>query len=242
MACVSLPVAAAAGEAGSDAALAAAIGSASVGTEVATAGELYGLGASAGTVAESATGLSAIGSAASGLTGFQELSLGASALSGLGAVGSTLAGEKSAKYNAAIAGNNAQIASQNATTSIQEGEANAAAASQASKAKIGGILANQGASGVDVNSGSSLDTRASAADVGELNAINIRSQAARSAYGFETSGVNSTAEQNMDESQAAYAPIQGAIGAGTSLLSGAAAVNSPWASFAASGGLGSGNS
>lgn len=209
-----------------------------VAVDAATADALV---AGADVAATAGTSISA-GTAAAGLTGFQELSLGASALSGLGAIGSSIAGEKSARYNSEIAANNAQIASQNATTSIQEGEANAAAASQASKAKIGGILANQGASGVDVNSGSSLDTRASAADVGELNAINIRSQAARTAYGYETSGVNDKAEQSMDESQAAYAPIQGAIGAGTSLLSGAAAINSPWASFAASGGLGSGNS
>lgn len=191
--------------------------------------------------ATAGTSISA-GTAAAGLSTFQELSLGASALSGLGSLASGMANEKSAKYNAAIAANNAQIASQNATTSMQEGEANAAAASMASKAKIGGILANQGASGVDVNSGSSVDTRSSAAENGELNAINIRSQAARTAYGYETSGVNDKAEQSMDESQAAYAPIAGAIGAGTSLLSGAASVNSPWASFAASGGLGSGNS
>lgn len=215
-----------------------------IGAEVAGEGAFTGAVADAGLAGTAAAieGTTAATTAATaGLTGFQELSLGASALSGLGSLGTAAATQKSAEYNAAIAGNNATIASQNATTSIQEGEANAAAASQSSKAKIGGILANQGASGVDVNSGSSLETRASAADVGELNAINIRSQAARTAYGFETSGVNDTAEQNMYQSQAAYAPIQGAIGAGTSLLSGAAAVNSPWASLVAGNGLG-GNS
>ncbi len=175
--------------------------------------------------------------AAAGLTGFQELSLGASVLSGVGQAVNAQATEKSAKYNAAIAGNNAALERQNATTAMQEGEANAAAASMASKAKIGGILANQGASGVDVNSGSSIATRSSAAENGELNAINIRSQAARTAYGFETGATNATAEQNMYESQASYAPIQGAIGEGTSLLSGAASVNSPWSSFAASRGM-----
>ncbi len=192
-------------------------------------------GASASTVADTASAsiLASVPEAATvGMTGLQELSLGSSVLSAGGSILSGLAQGKSAKYNAAIAANNAEIGKQNATATIQEGEANAAAASAASKAKIGGILANQGASGVDVNSGSSVDTRASAAEEGQLNAINIRSNAARAAYGYESGAANATAESNMYKSEATTAPIAGDISGVSTLLSGATnPVTSPFAKY-----------
>ncbi len=175
-----------------------------------------------------------------GMTGLQELSLGASLFSAGGQLLSGMAAEKSAKYNAGIAANNAKIERQNAISTMQEGEANAAAASQASKAKIGGILAQQGASGVDVGSGSAIDTRASEAEVGQLNAINIRAQAARSAYGHETSAASATAEQGMYKSEAAMAPIESSISASGTLLSNATnPITSPYAKYLSDRSLGS---
>lgn len=204
---------------GTTAALGSAIAAAPIGTEVATAAE--------------ATALSA-----GSLSGLQLAGLGASTLSGVGQALSGQAQQKSAQYNAQIAANNAIIARQNATAASLEGESNAATESQHTKAQIGGILANQGASGVDVNSGSSLDVRSSAAQTGELNAINIRSQAARQAYGYQTEAVGDQGKEAMYKSEAAMAPIEAGITSAGTLLSGAVNPNNPFGAYLSSQSMG----
>ncbi len=224
---IAIPIAAAAAEYGGSTLLASAA------ADTAFSAALAGTGTFAAADAAAAT-------AEAGMTGLQALSLGASTIGGIGQVLQGQATSKADKYNAEIAANNATIAHQNATAVIQEGEANAAAASMGTKAKIGGILANQGASGVDVNSGSSVDVRSSAAQNGELNAINIRSQAARTAYGFETGATNATAESNMYKSEAEAAPITAGIGAASSMLTSAAnPLTSPYAKYLSDKSLGS---
>lgn len=51
---------------------------------------------------------------------------------------------------------------------------------------MGAIKAAEAAGNVDVNSGSAVDVQSSAAALGELNAITIRGNAAKEAYGYET--------------------------------------------------------
>ena len=97
--------------------------------------------------------------------------------------------------------------------------------------RAGAIKAAQAASNVDVNSGSALDVRSSAAELGELNALTIRSSAARTAYGYETQGIQYGAQQGVEEATAAAAPATGALGASSSLLSGAAGVASQYSSW-----------
>lgn len=172
--------------------------------------------------------------AAGGLTGLQELSLGASVLGATGQVLQGQAASETASYNAEIAANNAKIARQNATATAHEGEINAAAASQKTRAELGSLLANEGASGVDVSSGSSVDTRTSAVQNGELNAINIRANAARQAYGYQTQAVNDIAQENLDKSEAQNAPIAADIGAGATLLGGITNPNNPFGAYLAS--------
>lgn len=155
----------------------------------------------------------------------------------MGFIGKIQAGQAAAsadRYNAQIAANNATIARQRATLAGQEGEVNAAREEQKTKAKIGGILANQGASGVDVNSGSSVDTRASEAMVGAQDAINIRANAARTAYGYETEAMNATAQSNLDKSRAKSDAMAGYISAGSTVLSDVANPQGPFANYMSS--------
>lgn len=130
------------------------------------------------------------------------------------------AASESAKYNSQVAENNATIARQNAVWAGQEGEANAAAKEQQTRATLGSIKAAQGANGVDVNSGSNLDVRSSAEQLGELDAINIRANAARSAYGYQTTASNQEAQSGLDKYEAESSSTAGDIGAGASLLTG----------------------
>lgn len=87
---------------------------------------------------------------------------------------------------AQIARNNAILAQRNANVTMGEGEVATSQQQLKNRATIGAITAGEAASGVDVNTGSALDTRASAAEVGQLDALTIRSDYARRAYGFRT--------------------------------------------------------
>ncbi len=149
----------------------------------------------------------------------------AAAAMGAQALGAIAQGKQQAasdKYNAAVAENNATIANQNATFAGQEGAANAAIEQAKTRATVGGIKAAQAANGIDVNTGSAVDVRSSASELGELNAINIRSNATRQAYGFETQASNDKAQAQLDRSQAKYDSEAGYVKAGTGLLSSAA--------------------
>lgn len=158
-------------------------------------------------------------------------SIAGAGIGALGAIQQGKAAKASANYNAEVATNNANIAKQNASFAAQEGTANTEAASMQSRAKLGAIVANQGASGVDVNSGSSVDVRSSAADLGELNALTVRSNAARQVYGYQTEGENYQAQAGLDTAQAANAMPAAVVGAGSSLLGGVGSASSAYAGF-----------
>jgi hypothetical protein len=130
--------------------------------------------------------------------------LAASGLSALGTLSQSRAASQAASYNAQVATQNAQIATTNANMTGAQGEAAVGVAGAKTRAAAAGELANQGASGLDVNKGSAVDVRASTAEVGELNALTIRSQAAQTAYGYQTqaAGYQGTAALDKFESTA----------------------------------------
>lgn len=158
---------------------------------------------------------------------------------GVGAYGAIKQGEATSaadKYNAQIAANNAQIATQSANYAGAAGTAQAEQAGLQSRAKLGAIVANEGASGVDINSGSNLQVQSSARELGELNAITIRSNAARTAYGYQVQGANDTAQSQLDTFAANNATTAGDIGAGSSVLGGLGSAASNYAKFTMNGG------
>lgn len=130
------------------------------------------------------------------------------------------ANSEAAMYAAQVAKNNQQIALQNKAWAASEGNAAVEQAQMATRAKIGAITANQGASGVNINSGSSVDVRSSAAETGQLSAINIRSAAARQAYGFENEAQGDAAQAALDKANASNAITAGNTKAESTLLGG----------------------
>lgn len=138
--------------------------------------------------------------------------------SAYGAVQQAHAASQADKFNEQIAKNNATIAQQNATFAGQEGEQNAATSEAKTRAEVGAIKANQAASGVDVNSGSDVDVRSSAAELGELNAITIRSNAARQAYGYQTQTASDNNQAQLDQSKSSSDETAGLTKAGSTLL------------------------
>lgn len=125
-----------------------------------------------------------------------------------------------ALYQAQVARNNAKTAKQNSAWSMEAGDVAAGNEMMKTKAAIGTAKADQGASNVDVNSGSALTSRVGIDEMGTENALTIRSNAAKEAYGYKVQGTSDTAEAGLLTQQAAYAKEAGSIGAESALIGG----------------------
>lgn len=193
-----------------------AAGSALAGTE---AGAFTAGGAEAA-IGAGTTGLSALIPSAGTLTA---IGAGTSLLGTLtGAAGA----RRQASAQAAAAGYNAKIAAQNAALTGAEGEAKVGQSLASTRARIGATLASQGASGIDVNTGSNVDVRESEAKLGALDALTIRSNAAREAYGY-------SAQSQLDTAQAQNAQTAGQISSTASILGGVGSTASSLAKYLA---------
>jgi hypothetical protein len=173
--------------------------------------------AGAATAAAASAGAAATVGGSSLLAG--ALPLAAAGISAFGQIQSANAAASAASYNSQMEAENAKLATQNAKFAGEEGDAQIGIQGQKTKAQLGGILANQGASGVSINSGSDVDVRSSAAALGELNALTIRSQATQRAYGYQTQAVSDTAQSKLDAYQSTSDEEGGAFKAGGTLLS-----------------------
>lgn len=149
-------------------------------------------------------------------------SFGGSALKGYGQYSEGRAAGEAYDYNAQLAEQNAAFADQRAAWSAEEGDQAASAAQMKARAVEGGVRANQGASGVDVNSGSSVDVQESVRQTGMLDALTVRSNAARQAYGYQVEAVNDRAQAALDRSAAKNSRKAGVINAAATLLGGGA--------------------
>lgn len=170
----------------------------------------------------------AVGSTVLGLAG-----------SAVGAEGQIEAGNAKAaedRYQAAVAANNATIARQNAAWTSEAGAQKEFAQGMKTRAQIGNMKAVQGATGTDVNSGSNVGLRAGQAELGQLDALTIRSNTAREAYGYQVKAASETAQGELDTMEAQQAQAAGEEGALGSLLTGASSVAGKWGKFS----LGSG--
>lgn len=152
-------------------------------------------------------------------------------VSGYGQYETGKANSESASYQATVAANNAAVAKENATMDIQAGEVAAVNKGLQTRAVVGSEKANQGASGIDVNTGSAVDVRAGTAEMGMLDALTIRSDAAKKAYGQEVAATSDTAQSQLDTMQSDQASIAGDIGATGTMLSGASTVGNNYARY-----------
>ncbi len=157
-------------------------------------------------------------------------SIGSSVVSGIGAIQQSQASAASAGYNAKIAAQNAQIQTQNADFAASVGEQNVAKQGAENKARLAATLAAQGASGVDVNTGSSVNVRESEAKLGMLDALTIRSNAAKQAYGYQVGAASDVAQAGLYRSQQKADKTAGYFSAGANVLGGVgqAAQYSSW--------------
>ena len=117
------------------------------------------------------------------------VSAGASILGGLmSASGAKASGESAMQmgmFQAGVAKLNAQIARQNANYVRQQGEVQAQRYGMGARARMGEITAQQGASGLDVGSGSAKLVREGAKIVSDMDMNQIRQNAVKAAYDYD---------------------------------------------------------
>ena len=142
----------------------------------------------------------------------------------VGAAGAAQQGQANAtadRYQAQIAMNNNFLANQNAKWATQFGEIGAAQEGMKAGAAIGAMKANAGAEGIDVNTGSTALARSAADELSNVNALTIKSNTAREAYGYTVQGVDYATQATLDQQAAKDAISAGNLAAFGTLLSGA---------------------
>lgn len=136
----------------------------------------------------------------------------------IGALFQSNAAAQSAKYNSEVDKVNASVARQNAVYAGAAGEAQTYTQGLKSREVGGAIKANQAASGIDVNKGSAVDVQASQEAVGQLDAMTIRSNAAREAYGYETKAASFENQAKLDQMEASNDKTAGWLSIGSTLI------------------------
>jgi len=136
-------------------------------------------------------------------------------------------------YQAQVARNNQLIAGQYATMEIQKGQQLEEQKRLETAQQEGAIRASAGASGLDPNAAGSspLRLQGDTAMLGEQDALTIRANAQRAAYGYTVQGLNYSGQATLDEMGATSAARSGALGAFSSIIGGASAVGSKWLEY-----------
>lgn len=142
---------------------------------------------------------------------------------------------QNALYQGQVARNNQAIANQQADSEIEAGTTQAMTQSLAGAATAGAIRARGGASGVDVNTGTSVDVQASQRQVAQLDTETVMNNSQRRAYGYRSQAVNFGAQSGLDttqasllQQQAGYDTTSGYLKAGGTLLSSASSLPTNW--------------
>lgn len=130
------------------------------------------------------------------VSGFQSAQRQASAASAQG------------QYQKTIFDQNAKMADLQATDALQRGQLAEQRSRLETRQQIGSTRADLAAQGIDVGSGSAADVQASQAGVGELDALTIRNNAAREAYGYKVEALNASQQGRL----AAFSGDQAASG------------------------------
>lgn len=157
--------------------------------------------------------------------------LAGGAMQAVGAVQSGYAKSEAASYRSQVAANNAQLAQDDAVREMQAGNTAAFNRGLKTRAQVASQKASQGASGIDVNTGSAVDVRAGTEMFGMLDALTIKSDAAKRAYARQVEATSYEAQSELDRAEAEQAVTAGWIqGAGT-LLSSASSVGGNWGKY-----------
>ena len=148
-------------------------------------------------------------------------------------------------YQAQVARNNAIISERNAQAAEEAGRTLEQNQRQKTAQIISSTRAAQAANGLDTTSGTPADVQADEAKLGELDALTIKNNAARQAYGYRVEGMSDTANAGLLEQSAANDIVAGNIKADaartqgiSSILSGATSLSDKFLGWQRQGMLG----
>jgi hypothetical protein len=165
--------------------------------------------------------------AAAGIIG-----IGASLAGGiLGAQGAEKSGQSQQQmynYQSQVAKINSQIDQQNREYALNYGEIKAMQSGMRYRQEEGHILATQGASNIDMTSGSSVDVRNSERTLASLDAGQIRANAAKVAYDYDVKSTMDLNQSTLDVMAGQNAKTAGDIQAMSSILGSIGSVSSKW--------------
>lgn len=153
---------------------------------------------------------------------------GGGLLQAFGSISSGISNQKMYDYQSSIATLNQHIDEQNAEFARQTGEQDSAQYGFKAGQRMGKITTAQASSGFDVRSGSNAQVRSSQQHLDQLDIDVIRSNAAKTAYGYELQGAAAGAQASLYKMAGDNAMSAGIIGAGSSLLGTAGSVSSEW--------------
>lgn len=143
---------------------------------------------------------------------------------------------QAASYQAQVARNAQTVANWNADNARKVGIINEDQQRQKTGLISGAQKAALAAQGGDVTSGSAVDILGDTARAGEMDAQTIRSNAARTAWGYQVQASGAGAQAGLLDMQSQVAANSTAnlpFGIGSTLLGGASSVASKWQAFSA---------
>lgn len=145
-----------------------------------------------------------------------------------GAIQKGQAEQAQAKYQSAVARNNAILAERQAKDAIERGKIAERNQRIKTAQTIGEQRARLAANGVVVDQGSALALTSDTAQFGELDALTIRSNADREALGFRTQGMNYEADARLSKLRGDQAVTSSYFSAASALFKGAGSVAGKW--------------
>lgn len=113
-------------------------------------------------------------------------------LMAVGALSSAFSSWMQARSQKHIARANARIGEMQARDAMKRGHEAEAATRQKSRKLIGSQRAALAAQGIRTDFGSALDVQQEAADIGELDALTLKNNALREAFGYRSEALNAT--------------------------------------------------
>lgn len=151
-----------------------------------------------------------------------------SLLSAFGALQGGQAQQQMFNYQAGVANLNSQLALQNRDLALATGETEEEKYGMGAAQRAGSIRAGEGASGIDLGSGSKAAVQSSQQLVSDIDLSTIHNNAAQKAYNFQVQSTEDVAQAGAYTAAGSNAAEAGQIKALGSLVSGAGSVASKW--------------
>lgn len=156
-------------------------------------------------------------------------------IGGLGAIGGVAgmyqqgkAAEASNEYQAKVTANQAKVAGYQAEDALERGDVAERQQRLQVRQLAGKQRAEMGASGAGLDSGSFVDTLGDTADFGELDALTIRANADKEAWGYRAAAAGQEGQSALYSAQAGWSSSARPWETGGSILTGFGTVADRW--------------